>query len=555
MATKIQEKGTIRYKPYTQDILIEVPLLLKEVVKDNVQVQIVNEVVNRISLEKLSVYYSGKGCPPFHPLMLIKVWVYGFCNKIYTSRPLAKKLREDLCFMWLAGGQRPCFKTLSEFRGKRMEGMIEEVFKEVLLYLVENDYVDLEDLYVDGSKWEANANEHKINWRKNTERFKLGVEERIVELLEQVKQLQKEEDGNYGQQDLKTRCTEEQIRLDLSSSELHQHIAKVNELVEQQSDKKKKRKLKSISNKLSKETEKIEKYEEQEEILAGRNSFSRTDEDATAMRMKDDTLKPGYNPQISTSNQYIVNATIHQNASDSVTLPSHIEKMEERVADIVPATWAPDWTTDAGYGSEENYELLETKKMGSYLKYPSWFAEHSGQIEKKIYNKYNWDYNEQEDYFLCPQGKKLTFSEQSERVNKNGYTQHFKVYESEGCKGCPVFKECRGERASKETNRKVYINENLEAHKKKAKQRLASEEGIEKRSNRSTDVETPFGDIKYNRGHRRFILRGLEKVNIEFLLLSIAHNLKKVYCEVTGIWAEYYAQRAARSAAKKKKGK
>ena len=118
-----------------------------------------------------------------------------------------------------------------------------------------------------------------------------------------------------------------------------------------------------------------------------------------------------------------------------------------------------------------------------------------------------------------------------------------------------MFKECRGERASKETNRKVYINENLEVHKKKEKQRLATEEGIEKRSNRSTDVETPFGDIKYNRGHRRFILRGLEKVNIEFLLLSIAHNLKKVYCEVTGCWAEYYAQRAARSATKKKKGK
>lgn len=552
MSTKIQEKRKIRYKAYSQDVVIELPILLKEVVKDNVLVQIVNEVVDRIGLEKLSVYYSSRGCPAFHPLMLIKVWVYGFCNKVYTSRPLAKKLREDLCYMWLAGGQRPCFKTLSEFRGKRLQGMIEEIFKEVLRYLVQEDYVNLEDLYVDGSKWEANANKHKITWRKNTERYKLAVEERIVELLDEIAALQSKEDCKYGSKDLKSHGTQEQITLELSSKNLHAQIAKVNDLVDEEIDKKKKRKLKSMSNKLSKETEKIEKYEEQEVVLAGRNSYSQTDEDATAMRMKDDALKPGYNPQISTSNQYIVNATLHQNASDSVTLPSHIEKMEQRVSDIVSSDWSPDWTGDAGYGSEENYEILEVKQMGSYLKYPSWFAEHSGKIEKRIYNKYNWSYEERQDYFLCPEGKKLNFSERSERVNKNGYTQQFKVYESEGCKDCPVFEECRGERASKDTNRKVYINENLEVHKKKAKQQLASEEGIEKRSNRSTDVETPFGDIKYNRGHRRFILRGLEKVNIEFLLLSIAHNLKKVYCEVTGIWAEYYAQRAARSATKKK---
>lgn len=556
MATKIQEKKkAIRYKPYDQDIVIELPILLREVVKDNALVCIVNEVVNRIPIEKLWVYYSGKGCPAFHPLMLIKVWVYGFCNKVYTSRPLAKKLREDLCYMWLAGGQRPCFKTLSEFRGNRMEGIIEEVFKETLMYLVEKGYVDLNDLYIDGSKWEANANQHKINWRKNTERYKLGVEERIVELLGQIKQLQRQEDSSYADSDLESHVSEEQIKLDLSSGQLHQHIVKVNELVEQQNNKKKKRKLQSLNNKLSKETEKIEKYEYQEETLAGRNSYSRTDEDATAMRMKDDSLKPGYNPQISTSNQYIVNATIHQNASDSVNLPEHIEQLEERVKDIVPADWSPDYTGDAGYGSEENYELLAEKQMTAYLKYPSWFAEQSGQIKKKTYNKYNWTYEQQGDYFLCPQGKKIHFLQRVDRANRNGYIQHLKVYQSEGCKDCPVFKECRGDRAKKDSNRKVFINEDLEVHKEKARQRLNSEEGVVKRATRSTDVETPFGDIKYNRGHRRFILRGLEKVNIEFLLLCIAHNLKKVYCEVTGIWSEYYAQRASRRATKKKKGK
>lgn len=555
MVTKVAKKGEIRYKPYHQDLIIHLPVLLEDVVKENVLVQIVNEIVNKIDISELAVYYSGIGCPPYYPLMLIKVWVYGFCNKIYTSRPLARKLREDLCFMWLAGGQKPCFKTLSEFRGTRMQGMIEVIFKEVLYYLLENGYIDLADLYVDGSKWEANANKHKITWRKNTERYKQAVEERITELLKELSCLQREEDEKYGHKDIKGMGSASEVKIVLDSESLHQRIQQVNELVAQEADKQNQRKLKSIANKLTKETEKIEKYEKQEKILGNRNSYSKTDEAATGMRMKDDLLKPGYNPQITSSNQFIVNATIHQNSSDSVTFPSHVEKMEERAAGLVDSTWCPAWTTDAGYGSEGNYELLEQKGMIGYVKYPSWYAEHTGEIKKKVYNKYNWCYDQAGDFFLCPEGKKLQFLEWSERTNRNGYQQHFKIYECESCLNCPVFEKCRGERASKKTNRRIHINERLEEHKQKAKELLLTEKGKEQRSNRATEVETPFGNIKYNLGHRRFILRGLEKVNIEFLLLAIAHNLRKVYCKITGVWEDYYAQRAAKSKKNKKKGR
>lgn len=193
--------------------------------------------------------------------------------------------------------------------------------------------------------------------------------------------------------------------------------------------------------------------------------------------------------------------------------------------------------------------------MKAYVKYGLWYQKQSGKIKKRPYHKYNWPYDKQGDYFVCPQGQKLHFVETKERINKNGFVQQVKMYESEGCQGCPVFEKCRSEKAAKDSNRRVQVNENLEAHKTKAKAALASEQGQEKRSKRGVEVETPFGDIKFNMGHRRFILRGLDKVNIEFLLLSIAHNLRKVYCEKTGIWKEYYAQRAARSTKKKKKGK
>ena len=553
MVTKIKEKLEIRYKTYEQDQVVHLPILLKSFVKDNVLVQLIDELVERIDLEVLNSYYSGIGCPPYHPKMLIKVWLYGYCNKVYTCRPLAKKLREDLGFMWLSGMQKPCFKTLSEFRGNRMVGLIDEVFREVLEYLVENDYVDLDDLYIDGSKWEANGNKFKVVWRKNTERYKLGVTERIAEILEQIKVLQQLEDEKYGVSDLKEHQKDEIIQLTLTSEELTKQIQRVNELIDRQTDKKKHKELKKLGKKLVEETEKLKKYEKQEKILGSRNSYSKTDEDATFMRLKDDLLRAAYNTEITTSNQYIVNPTIHQNASDSPTLPTHIEKLEERVAGLVEQDWQPDVTADAGYGSEENYDLLASKSIRGFVKYRLWFQEHSGQLAKKLYRKENWPYHEKEDYFVCPAEKRFFFIETQQAITRNGYERSLRVYECESCLDCPLFKDCRGEKAKPASNRRLQISRKLETHKANAKELLASDEGKDKRSQRSVDVETPFGNIKYNMGHRRFYLRGKEKVYVEFSLLSLAHNIRKVYCEKTGIWADYYAQRAARSEKKRKK--
>jgi len=553
MLTKIKEKGLIRYKPYNQAQIVHLPVLLNTFVKDNILVQLINELVEKIDLEELNKYYIGVGCPPYHPKMLIKVWLYGYCNKVYTSRPLARKLREDLGFMWLSGMQQPCFKTLSEFRGNRMEGLIDEVYREVLKYLVKNDYIDLDDLYVDGSKWEANGNKYKVVWRKNTERYKLGVSERIEELLAQIKELQNQEDEKYGSSDLKAQQSEEVIKLELTSKQLTVQIQSVNDLISKQTDKQKNKELRKLGKRLVEETEKIKKYESQEKKLGNRNSYSKTDEDATFMRMKDDLLRAGYNTEITTSNQYILNPTIHQNASDSPTLPSHLEKLEERVEGLVEDDWQPNLTADAGYGSEENYELLASKSIRGFVKYPLWFQEHSGQLVKKLYRRENWLYHEKEDYFVCPAEKKFHFLEHKQAITRNGYERSLRIYECESCLDCPLFKDCRGERAKPQSNRRLQISSKLEAHKATAKERLASDEGKEKRSQRSIDVETPFGDIKYNMGHRRFYLRGMKKVYIEFSLLSLAHNLRKIDCKKTGRWEEYYAQRAARSAQKKKK--
>ncbi len=553
MATKVKEKSEIRFKKYDQNFKINIPVLAFELIKENALVRIIDQVVDQVAMEDLEVYYCEAGCPPYHPKMMIKVWVYGYCQGVFTSRRLAKKLREDIGFIWLSGDQQPAFKTLSSFRSGRMKGMVDVVFKTTLCYLVEHGYINLDDLYVDGSKWEANANQYKRVWGKNTKRYKDGVLERISSILEEYEILQREEDNKYGVNDLKEHEEEGKINLILNSTDLQSYVNQMTQEIESEAQNTKQKKLKRLKRALQKEQPKLEKYEEQEQKLGKRNSYSKTDEDATMMRMKDDRLLPGYNVQISTSNQYIVNGTIHQNASDSVTLPPHWEKLEEGVKGLTTPEWTPSVTMDAGYGSEENYELLESKGVKAYVKYPLWYKEIKGELAKRPFYYANWQYNAEQDYYICPNQQKLIFVTEKEKLSVNGYKRILRIYECEGCAGCSFFRKCRGDKAKENTNRTIRFSRKLENHKTKAKELLDTEEGKKKRSQRSTDVETPFGDIKYNLGHRRFILRGKEKVRIEFLFLALAHNMRKIECEETGKWGDYYAQRAAKKKDRQKK--
>ena len=198
MATKVTQHGKIVFKPYDQSQFIRVPLEIERLIPSGHLVRIIDKVIEQISLSDLMAYYPGGGSSSYHPKMMIKVWVYGYCTGVYTSRSLARALREQIPFIWLAGGQTPIFRTLSEFRGNRLEGMIDLIFKQVLTMLVCEGYIDLTDLYVDGSKWEANANRHKVIWGKNTVRYKAVVLERIESLLQEALRLQAQEDKRYG---------------------------------------------------------------------------------------------------------------------------------------------------------------------------------------------------------------------------------------------------------------------------------------------------------------------------------------------------------------------
>ena len=271
----------------------------------------------------------------------------------------------------------------------------------------------------------------------------------------------------------------------------------------------------------------LAKYKEQEEILGDRNSFSKTDPDATFMRMKDDhmrngQLKAGYNWQISTSDQFIVNYDIFHNPTDTLTLPDHLDNYKalyDQSPEVVVA--------DAGYGSEQNYEYLEKEEIEAFVKYNYFHKEQKakGKIKPKdAFRPENLYYNEQADYFICPMGQKMNKQYEIHPKTKSGYQQTYSVYQAQNCKGCPLRGACH---KSKE-NRKMQINWNLKRHKDKAKEKLLSDQGVAHRSQRPVDVEAVFGNIKQNKNFTRFKLRGKDNVLIEAGLIAMAHNLAKM---------------------------
>ena len=506
------------YKQGQQPALF--PLDLSALVPEKHIVRQIDTVVDRIKLEKLNVPFSELGASSYHPQMMLKVIIYAYSTKNYSCRNIAAMLRQDVTYMWLSGMQTPDFNTVNRFRSVYLKDVLEDVFSEVLLFLHEHHFIRFENYFVDGTKLEADTGKYSHIWKKNTQRYKAAVQSRVKDLMKEIEQLNEDEDKLYEKKDLPELGEQSEINLE-QVEELAQCIN--GKLKEKQGKigKGKARKIQGKIQKLEKEKNKLQKYEKQEAILGDRNSYSRTDNDATMMRMKEtDELRPGYNVQVSSENQFVTNYSVGQNGSDSACFNEHLAKIISRGETFVPE----NYVGDAGYGSEENYHALEKATINSYLKYPSFYREQYGNKKKDtFFNKNDFKYDVSGDFYICPNKMKLHFHETIERKTQNGYLQTFRVYKAENCMGCPVKKKCtRGK-----WNRTLQVNPNLERFKEIARVNLSSEKGKELRKRRGPEIETFFGDLKHNQKYKRIRLRGLEKANIELAWLSISYNLRK----------------------------
>ena len=507
-------ESTPVFKSYNQEQLMLLPPDLSEMIPSKHLVRVVNATIDGLNIEPLLATYEGGGTSAYHPKMLLKILIYAYINKIYTSRSIAKALRQDIHFMWLSAMNHPDFRTINGFRSGRLKKVIDQIFTDTVLYLLNHGYIDLKEYFVDGTKLRADNNKYKVVWAKNTKRYKEMVQRKIQERLKEIERLNNEENQRYGDHDL------EEMGEDIpsNSEDLKEHIKQINEkLKNNQPPKRCYTALKEIERDC---LPKLQRYEKQEQLLAGRNSYGKTDPDATVFFSKDGQLLPCYNVIIGTQRQFIINYSFHQNkASESDGFVPHMDRLQNMINRLPDSAMG-----DGAYGSEENYAYLDKNNIGNYLKYNNFHFEKTKKFRSNPYRKENFAYNSENKTYTCPQGRSLVYNESRQVVTKNGYKTFMQIFQCINCDDCPVSSQCKRGAGP----RTIQINPVLDNYRSQARENLTSERGIELRKRRSIDVEPPFGDIKFNQGYQRLRLRGKEKVNIEFGLLSIAHNTKKL---------------------------
>lgn len=357
------------FKDYNPKENLLFPPNLSELIDKQHPVKIVSRIIDGLDIKNLIKTYKPGGTSCYHPKMLLKILIYGYLSNIYSSRKMEQALKENIHFMWLSAMSRPDHNTLNRFRSDRLKGEIKSIFTQIVLLLEKEGLVSLETTFVDGTKIEANANRYTFVWGRAIKKHKERIADQLEELWNYAEGVAKEELQNTEDIDFK----------EVDSEKVTQTIEKINEVLK---GKKTAYKVRQKLNYAKKNwAVNLEKYKHQQEVLQGRNSYSKTDTDATFMRMKEDhmrngQLKPAYNLQISTNRQFILHYSIHPNPTDTKTLESHLQGFEENYH-----KFPKELVADAGYGSEENYNLLKSKKIKAYVKY-NYFRkdQKSGQI-------------------------------------------------------------------------------------------------------------------------------------------------------------------------------
>ena len=509
-----KKHNKVVFKPYdTAQLALPMEMSIK--VPENHLCRVVDSAVEGMDLRHLEQMYKGGGTSSYHPKMMLKLLTYAYTQKIWSSRQIARAVRENIYFMWLARGNEPDFRTLNRFRGQLKE-IIGEVFKQLVVYLNSKGKLNLKDYFLDGTKMEANASKYSFVWKKSVEKNSIKLGEKVKALMDEIDRANEIEDEMYGDDDLI-----QTVKDDPEG---------IKELIDRLNDKLAGREKKStkITRKVIRRLDKdilprARRYHRQlKDIGSNRRSMSHTDKDATFMRMKEDhmlngQLKPGYNVQIGTEGRYVVDYGLSQDANDKNCLKPSLERYHEAYGKYPEQVIA-----DAGYGSEENYEFMENAGVEAYVKYQSFHQEQKRKYGKDPCIKDNMVYDMLEDSYVCRHGGRFRYISKGQRKSVRGYVSNFKLYACDECNGCPhrskgiVYR--RGE---------MEVNERLEGYKSKASSLLQSPKGRWLRGQRCIEPEFVFSVIKHAMGFTRFMLKGIKNVTVEAGLLFMAYNLRR----------------------------
>ena len=445
-----------------------------------------------------------------NPITMFEILVFAYMNRKYSSREIEKACKTDIRFMWLLDGEpAPSDSTITRFMRGHLATAIEGLFYQFVEKLYEMGEVNFKNLFVDGTKIEAYANKYTFVWKK-------AVEKNLAKLNKKIESVLPEIAERYGF------C--ESVSLEECYEALLRQAQWINLTFATGKGKHKtqlQRDIETVESFLDRKTEYFSKLGK----FGNRNSFSKTDVDATFMHMKEDymrngQLKPGYNIQIGVESEYIVGLGAFSNRSDVNTLipflnriKSHTRRLFERII------------ADAGYESSENYLYLEENGQQCFIKPTNYEISKKRTYKTNPYAVENMEYNTEKDEYTCPNGRKLKFRRESTKTTENGYVVSTRYYSNDKCGRCPHRDKCH---RSKNGYRTVKVNRVLNTYRPKVLEALTSDEGILLRRNRSIQVEGVFGVLKEDFGFRRFLTRGKRNIETQFFLLAFAFDIEKL---------------------------
>lgn len=479
--------------------------------------RLVDDFVEHLDMRRIEELFCPNGRPSYDPRMLLKVIIYSYMNGKTSCREIEESVRYDDRYKWLADYSNPDYITINRFRNK-IKDEIQDVFKQLVDFLVDCGEADLTEAFIDGTKIRSKSNTHTLRWRKVINRSLVKRISDAKSLLGECEKIgedeEKEIEGDL--EEAKSICAKLQLEEDKLSQELSDETIKD----ENNSHDDKKKAL--LERKVQKAIYELQSKIHDIEILNRRNSYSITDNDASAMIMKEDvgtqaSPKPGYNLGISTNNQYITLFDIYDNASDHPTLIPFLEKFNSTNGKYPGLVIA-----DAGYGSEQNYEWIDKHGIQSFVKYPGFDSEKEADMNNP-YLPENFPYDQSKDIITCPAGYHLPKIRMETGISKVGYTQHRAIYYCDKCSSCPQNGKCK----SKDEEGFFSVNHKLQHYKKIEREKLKSLEGKSYLKKRTVEPEAVFGQIKGNMRYQRFRHFGKDKVIMDFAIMSIAHNLKK----------------------------
>ena len=537
---------------------------------DDDPVYTLKKVMEELDFSGLLANCSDKGRTGYNPIMMYAVVTYANMRGVRSVDRIVELCERDLAFIWLTRGKKPKRDAFYEFKGKKLTSeILDDLNYQFLRRLQKEGLVTLKELFIDGTKIEANANRYTFVWRGTINyhlaglldsieltftRYNTFLQENgygskydignahmfVVEGMDKVRSvIEKNRKRKLSKQ--KKLANNTVIEIDncspLEILKLQKNLSTIasGEGIGFVYGKgKRKPEIQQLYEELEHLGQRLMEYKECFEIMGkDRNSYSKTDLEATFMRMKEDPmlngqLKPAYNVQIAVENYFIVHGYVSNDRTDYNTLIPVLEKHQKAFGSVLEEV-----TADSGYCSEKNLLYLKEKGIESYIKLQDHEKRKTRAYAEDISKYYNMKVEvfEDEQFYICHDGRELRHI-RTETKEQNGYTQTFEVYGCADCSGCEHKARCLYKydaEKNAERNKVMKINEQWEELREKSHANIQSERGILKRQIRSIQTEGHFGDIKENENFRRFNYRSTDKVYKEFMLYAIGRNINK-YC-------------------------